>query len=61
MLGEHVARMERSDIRDGPFKPIVPGFRCTQPGYKMQSNKKEGERRQAHVFRWSASADAVAR
>ncbi len=50
---------------------IVPGFHgachraghfgpdpLVQPGLQT-TNKKEAERRQAHVFRWSASADAA--
>jgi hypothetical protein len=32
---------------------IVPGFHFVQPGLQT-TNKKEAERRQAHVFRWSA-------
>jgi hypothetical protein len=32
-----------------------PDFAALHPGYKS----KEAERRQAHVFRWSASADAA--
>ena len=34
--------------------------RWLNPPYKLQTtNKKEAERRQAHVFRWSASSDAA--
>jgi hypothetical protein len=47
-----VARMERSVIRGRSISlNAAPGFRCASS--RLQINK-EAERRQAHVFRWSA-------